>query len=88
MGFEAGWGLSRFQDFDDVEGGDAEGILDLMAATETAGDNDGIFVFGAEGGEEPVFTDFEAEIAVFVSEGSGHAAASGINQGGLRQQGF
>ena len=67
-------------------GHDAAGFGYLMSAGEAVGDDFGSFGAASDGREEAVFADFEADVAVFVAEGPGHAAAAGIDDLGSGEE--
>ena len=67
-------------------GHDAAGFGDLVAAGEAVGDHFGAFGTFAYRGKEAVFADFEADVAVFVAEGPGHAAAAGVDDLGSGEE--
>ena len=58
----------------------AREVFDLHSTRETGGDDHGIEIGGANGGEEPLFADEAGDFVVFflVTEGAGHAAAAGV----------
>lgn len=76
------WGLKppvQFYYFHKVFGHDATGFCDLMSATEAVGHDFGAGFPGADGREEAILANFEAEIAVFIAKSARHAAAAGID---------
>ena len=69
------------QDFSEVEGLDVGELIDLLAATEAVGDDDGGGAGGLDGGKQAVVGDGprDLEFVGFEAEGAGHAAAAGLD---------
>ena len=69
------------QNFSEVEGPDVGELIDLLAATEAIGDDDGGWGGGLESGKQAIVRDGlrDLEFIGFEAEGAGHAAASGLD---------
>ena len=69
-------------EFDEVFAGDVAAIGELVSAAEAVGADGGAALVGLfGGGEEALVSDGHGDVVVFIAEGAGHTAATGVDLG-------
>ena len=74
--------VRRGDHFSEVDGAAAGVLCDLLAATETVGDEDGLGRSGADGRQQNALAESlgDFKLVAFEAEGAGHAAAAGVEE--------